>query len=102
MRGYCDQTFTIQKDMGLTPLSKIIDIKKIISKRLSLPQEEFSLIFANKWLGDDQNSAQLLDYGIRENSTLMMVTSLAGGAYISVCLINGKKLYFHKSKDDTV
>jgi len=62
---------------GITPATKISDIKRMLNERFGLEPVHQRLIFGSKPLEDSKTVAE---YGIQRNSTLHLVVRLPGGA----------------------
>jgi hypothetical protein len=82
VKGFKAENLTFS---GLTPETKLIDLKKLICERVGGETSEIRLLFGSKQLDADGNDDLTFEeYGIQNNSTLMMLMRVRGGKEVEI------------------
>lgn len=82
MKGFEGNTILLGQNLNITKDSKISFLKNCISNRTGIPFKNILLIYTTKQMGEEADEFTLADYGIQNESTLMMVGRLRGGSTI--------------------
>jgi len=92
----------ITKDKGITLNSTVKELRSTIASKIGMKEHDFNLVYANKWLGEEYSSHKLSEFGIGNNSNLVITIPLLGGSYTNVMLVNKRLVSVYADRKDTV
>ncbi|CDW88784.1 e3 ubiquitin-protein ligase-like protein [Stylonychia lemnae] len=96
VKGFEGRTILLNSSLKFTQNTTIRELKEAVSDRTGINFKEILLIYGTKQLADIYDNKNLKEFGIQDNSNLVMVGRLKGGVNISlkIKLLNGKNNCF--------